>query len=398
MKKIVFATLALIAAIACNKIPDPAVSISTSTVNVGYTGTAEKIAVELLANRPWTIKTDGQDWYTVEPLEGEGDATLYISVSAIEEIATRAATLTISAETATASLNIVQGLPDVQDVTTGSFVIEEVFFTGYLLEDGKTTDSSDGDQYIKITNNTQNLLYADGLAFCISSESSQNAGSSYWLVDDDLSADILVRNIYTIPGSGTDVPMLPGHSLLLALSAQDFATENGVGHDLSDADYEFFDGEDVDVDNPDVPNLDCIVRSSKTFTMLHGRGFESYALVKFPEGYTVEKFLEEKAFSGTRSFWMNGEALQEGKPYPAGSYLIPNAWVVDGVNCGIEEGFGTPAFNSTVDAGYTGCGKVDKDPDRFGKSALRKVSGGIFADTNNSTNDFTRDAVPTLSK
>lgn len=108
--------------------------------------------------------------------------------------------------------------------------------------------------------------------------------------------------------------------------------------------------------------------------------------------------MADNAFIGTRSFWMDGEALVEGSDYPAGSYLIPNAWVVDGINCGVEEDYGNPAFNATIDAGYTGCGKVDKDPDRFGKGALRKSADGKLVDTNNSTNDFTRDAVPTLKK
>jgi hypothetical protein len=144
--------------------------------------------------------------------------------------------------------------------------------------------------------------------------------------------------------------------------------------------------------------MHIFLKSSKSFSFLHNRGYESYALVKLPETVTEESFLADNAFTGTRSFWMDGEPLMEGNAYPAGSYLIPNAWVVDGINCGVEEDYGNPAFNATIDAGYTGCGKVDKDPDRFGKSALRKSAGGKLVDSNNSTNDFTRDAAPTLKK
>ena len=151
--------------------------------------------------------------------------------------------------------------------------------------------------------------------------------------------------------------------------------------------------------------MNIFLKSSKSFSFLHNRGYESYALVKLPETVTEESFLADNAFTGTRSFWMDGEPLMEGNAYPAGSYLIPNAWVVDGINCGVEEDYGNPAFNATIDAaafnatidaGYTGCGKVDKDPDRFGKSALRKSADGNLVDSNNSTNDFTRDATPTL--
>lgn len=396
MKKLAIVFSTVLALAACNKTPDPAVSVNPATVEVAYSGTDGTVAVELKANRPWKLTRDEQTWYNVEPLEGTGDATLYIRVDALEEVAARAAELTIQAETATAKLSIVQGLPEVEDVKSGSFVIEEVFFSGFMLEDGKNNDAMAGDQYFKITNNTDKLLYADGLIICKSSEKSQNGGFSYWLVDDDLSGHILVKDMFQFPGDGDDVPVLPGNSLVVAFAAQDFATENGSGLDLSGADFEIFDGEELDVDNPDVPNMNILLKSSKSFSFLHGRGYESYALVVLPDDVTEESFMADNAFTGTRSFWMDGEALKEGDPYPAGSYLIPNAWVVDGINCGVEEEYGNPAFNATIDAGYTGCGTVDMDPERFGKSALRKNANGKLVDTNNSTNDFTRDATPSL--
>ncbi len=387
------------ALVACNKTPDPSVSVSSATVNVNYEGTDGAVTVDLKSNSSWTITGDGQSWYSVEPLAGTGDATLYIRVNALEEVAARAASLTITAETATASLSIVQGVPDVEEVKSGSFVIEEVFFSGCLLEDGKSSDSMDGDQYFKITNNTDNLLYADGLFFCRSSEHSQNGGFAYWLIDDDLSGQILVKDMFRIPGDGDDVPVLPGHSVTVAFSAQNFKAENGYGIDLSGVDFEIFDDiENLDIDNPDVPNMTVFLSASKSFNFLHNRGYESYALVKFPDNVTDESFLSDNAFTGTRSMWMDGEALLEGNPYPAGSYVIPNAWVVDGINCGVEEDYGNPAFNASIDAGYTGCGTVDKDPNRFGKSVLRKSANGKLVDTGNSTNDFTRDATPSLMK
>lgn len=398
MKKLSLVFLAVLAFWACNKTPDPAVSVSEETVNVDYNGTDGVIQVELKANREWTLTRDDQTWYSIEPLKGTGDAILYIHVDALETAATRAAELSIVAETASAKLNIVQGLPEVEDVTSGSFVIEEVFFTGVLLEDGTSNDAMDGDQYVKITNNTDNLLFADGLLFCKSSENSQNGGFSYWLIDNDLSGQILVKDMFRIPGDGDDVPVLPGRSLVVAFAAQNFKAENGAGLDLSGADFEIFDGEDLDVDNPDVPNMEIFIKSSKSFSFLHNRGYESYALVKLPVEVSADSFLKDNAFSGTRSFWMDGEPLIEGSKYPAGSYVIPNAWVVDGINSGVEEDYGVPAFNAAIDAGYTGCGKVDKDPERFGKSALRNSANGKLVDTNNSTNDFQRNATPSLKK
>ena len=190
------------------------------------------------------------------------------------------------------------------------------------------------------------------------------------------------------------MPVLPGKSLVIALAAQDFSAENGAGLDLSKADFEIFDGEDYDTDNPDVPNIENWVVESETFSMLHNRGFFSIALAKVPYE-TAAAYMEACPWTGTETFWFNGAAFTT-RDIAAGNYILKNEWVVDAVNLGIEEDLGRLAFNASVDAGYTGCGKVDRDPDRYGKSALRKSEGGKLADTNNSTNDFTRDSVPSL--
>ena len=103
MKKVLLAILALAAAFSCTKTPEPSISLSTETVNVNFDG-AERVAVDITANRDWTITTDGATWYTVEPLSGNGDATIYITVDPLETVATRAAELVLTAESATTRL------------------------------------------------------------------------------------------------------------------------------------------------------------------------------------------------------------------------------------------------------------------------------------------------------
>ena len=43
-----------------------------------------------------------------------------------------------------------------------------------------------------------------------------------------------------------------------------------------------------------------------------------------------------------------------------------------------------------------GCGKIDNDPDRLGKSVRRINTAGKLADTDNSTNDFQKDSKPSI--
>lgn len=397
MKKILLSFFVIFALIACEKNPEDSIKLSQNDVTVGFEGTAEPVVIDVVSNIDWTVTAEQADWFTVTPLEGSGNGTITVTVEPLSEVAARAAIILVGNGTTMASINLVQGLPDKADVSEGGFVIEEVFFAGFLPEGATTSDASDGDQYIKIANNSDNLLYADGLVVCLSSYNSQvSAAGAYWEPTVILKDSIGVNTLYRIPGSGSDVPVLPGKSLVIALAAQDFAAENGAGLNLSNADFEIFDGEDFDTDNPDVPNLENWVVESETFSMLHNRGFFSIAIAKIPSEFaSAEAFIAGCPWTGTETFWFNGAAFTT-RDIAAGNYVIKNEWVVDAVNLGIEEDLGRLAFNASVDAGYTGCGKVDKDPDRYGKSALRKSEGGKFADTNNSSNDFTRDSVPSL--
>lgn len=284
-----------------------------------------------------------------------------------------------------------------RNVEPGEFVLDEIFFSGFAIPESDNNDSMDGDQYIKITNTTEEKLYADGVIFAISETSSQVSSTGAYWAYPELPDGIGVNTLYQIPGNGTDFPVEAGKSVVLAISAQNFKAENGVGCDLSKANFEFYDegNEDYpDTDNPDVPNLVNWFKSSWSFTSLHNRGYESYAIALVPAGMTSETFMKEHPWNGKRVMDFNGYHFERDIE---GAYIIPNDWVLDAVNCAVIEGLGTLAFNATVDAGYTNVSTIDRDPDRFGKSVLRKRDAdGKIVDTNNSTNDFEICTAPTM--
>lgn len=283
---------------------------------------------------------------------------------------------------------------DWKKALAGELLIEEIFFTGHLTESGSQT-SSDGDQYFKITNNSDELIYADGLLVVFSESSSNTATTGAQWTYPVLTDRIGVNSIYRIPGSGKDVPVKPGESLLLALTAQDFT--QGGGFDLSKADFEFVDLNDYvqDPDNPDVPNLENWFKSSRSITVLHNRGMESYAIAFAPPAMTAEAFMADYPWNGTRVMDWNGHHFER---EIQDAYLIPNDWVVDGVNGAVPEALGNLWWNPDVDSGWTGVGETQNDAGRYGKGVRRKVENGKLADSNNSTNDFTRNAVPSLAK
>lgn len=284
-----------------------------------------------------------------------------------------------------------------RNVEPGELVIDEIFFSGFAIPESDNNDSVDGDQYIKITNTTGETLYADGVLFALSETYSQLSSTGAYWAYPDLPDGIGVSTIYQIPGNGTDVPVEAGKSVVLAIAAQNFKAENGVGCDLSKADFEFYDeGSEYypDTDNPDVPNLVNWFKSSWSLTSLHNRGYESYAIALVPAGMTSESFMKDHAWEGKRVMDFNGYHFERDIE---GAYVIPNDWVLDAVNCAVVEGLGTLAFNATVDAGYTNVSTIDRDPERFGKSVLRKRDAdGKIVDTNNSTNDFEVCTSPTM--
>lgn len=472
--------LAALILAACNK-EAPTPTLSLDTTNLEFSAEGGSKTVKLESNTEWTVTTDEQDWYTVSPASGNGNAELTVTLNAHTEAIARSAEVLVEASGLVSTLAIVQNRPvtpnnpaelnylvrayeqdfsipapagftyktalhgegvtlvsedaekivlhfdantgteyknaalvvsttdDIvletatlkqswRNIEEGELVIDEVFFTGFKLPDSDNVDSSAGDQYVKLTNTTDETLYADGVMFAISETSSQKSSTGAYWAYPELPDGVGINTLYVIPGNGRDVAIEPGKSLVLAIAAQNFKAENGVGCDLSKADFEFYDvsGNDnfPDTDNPDVENLNNWLKSSWTFTSLHNRGYESYAIALPPYGLTSKTFMENHAWEGQRVMDFNGYHFERDI---TDAYIIPNGWVLDAVNCAVDEDLATLAFNATVDAGYTNVSTIDSDPERFGKSILRKRDAdGKIVDTNNSTNDFEICTSPTM--
>ena len=287
-----------------------------------------------------------------------------------------------------------------RNVEPGELLIEEVYFTGSPIE-GSTSPSMD--QYIKLTNNADHVVYADRVLFVTNfiTGTITSTGATYEY--PELTDGLAVNNMYAIPGKGDEHPVAPGESLVLALAAIDYTASYQDGEnliegnlnaiDLSKADFEFY----PDTDNPDVENLDIWFKESRTITSLHNRGFESYAIVIPPYNETAETIMTNHHWTGTYFFhfmeWNFDYDLAD-----EDVWVIPGEWVLDAVNCCTEDSFFQNPWPAAFDAGWTHAGDYDRDPARFGKSVRRSVQDGKLVDTNNSTNDFTPNATPSLKK
>lgn len=259
------------------------------------------------------------------------------------------------------------------------FVISEIFFSGNLTPEGKQYSNG---QYIKVTNNTNETLYADSLAFV---ESAFNTALKHDYTPDIMSQAISVDALYMIPGNGKSVPVQPGKSLLLAIDGINHKEKCTTAYDLSKADFEFYDVSSnnvTDIDNPSVTNLDKWYCYTKSIFILHNRGYKGYALVKMQA--SKEDFLKNNFYTATYQFTFGGF----NKTMKEEAYKIPNSWVVDAVNLGAKGRYEWSVFSAALDAGWTYCSEKDNDKTRYGLSVIRKMENGKYVDTNNSTNDF----------
>lgn len=269
------------------------------------------------------------------------------------------------------------------------FVIEEVYFAGSTTPEGKQYLA---DQYIKIYNNSDSVLYADGLVIL---ESAFKTSQKYDYTPDVMSQAMVVQSVYAIPGNGKDYPIQPGESLLICDKAIDHREANSNSFDLSNADFEWYDDSDKnpDIDNPQVTNLDKIYSSSLTTWSLHNQGLCAYAIARLQ--VNKETFLKDYRYHADYIFI---------NPMTIDRYQVPNAWIIDAVNISNKAQYAWNVVDASLDMGFTYCGEVASDKNRYNKSVRRKVLSTtpdgrkILKDTNNSTEDFEAKATPSLKQ
>lgn len=274
------------------------------------------------------------------------------------------------------------------------FVIEEIYFIGKTATD----KSYYKDQYFKITNNSDSILYADGLAIA---ESVMLTNRTYVsIANDTRSTEFVVQSIYKIP-SGQNLAVEPGKSIIICNQAIDHTVINSASFDLTTADYEWYDDHKLDVDNPDVPNLDKIFSYTASIWIVSMQGNRAYSLVQFPTDLTTEKFLEENKYESAFVF----PNASTGAPVNSkmSGYSVPNEWIIDAVNLAVTPEKKELITSPALDRGYTYCQKDKADRTHYGLSVRRKSytdSDGIvrYKDTNNSTEDFIPRSTPSLKK
>ena len=346
-----------------------------------------------------SIPDEASSWVGVNEAETEG-RTLVLEVAKNETGAERQTTVTVTRKGRSDLLATVTIKQSNVAAKNGEFVIEEIYFTGTALPETGSPDKYQGDQYIKIRNNTDEDLYADGMLLILQSSVLSNMEGEIPAAVDFREEYCAGQAFYAIPGSGRDVPVKAGESLIIVNNAQNHLESNPDSWDATTADFEWYDESSnenfLDTDNPAVPNLDKWYAQTLTVHSLHNRGAYGIAIAMPPSGTTGEQFLQDHPI-GDGYYYIFHSPNGSDVEMPIKGYFVPNEWVLDAVNTGGRNTFGMAPWGTSLDAGYTWCGTEDSDPDRFNKSVIRKTGAdGKLVDTNNSSNDFTPNTTPSL--
>ncbi|HMR83662.1 MAG TPA: DUF4876 domain-containing protein [Niabella sp.] len=267
---------------------------------------------------------------------------------------------------------------------TAGFVIQEIFFTGTVTPESKTYN---GDKYVIIYNNSDKVLYADSLVFA---ESHFLTTTKRAYTPDIMNEAFTSSTLVMVPGDGNDYPIQPGESFVIANNAINHKEYNTNSFDLSKSKFEIELLSSINVDNPEVPNTVNLAG----FLTMHNRGFKSYVIFKMNK--SVADFKTQNAYTTT---YINAV----GNPTNAQVYKVENSSIIDAVNLSVASEYEWIVTSPSLDMGWTYCGKVDSDANRYGKSVIRKILSTtpdgrkIYKDTNNSTVDFDPEQKASLS-
>lgn len=278
---------------------------------------------------------------------------------------------------------------------TGDLVIKEIYCGGCPKSPEQGTFNYD--QYVILHNNGAETCYLDGLCFGCADPYNSGSGNNVWVTKDPVTGETLfpgyvplIQAIWRFGGSGSDFPLEPGGDAVISINgARDHAAQFPMSVNLNKPDYF------VLYDEMLFPNVNYhptpgdriqeshILKAAIKLGIANAYTYSqnSPATVIFrPLDGTLEEFLADPA-----------HVVQK----PGGSSdrcaLIPEDWILDGV-----EIFTTPSdpvkrLSPEVDAGFSVLSQTKMGHTmhrKLDEEATAEKGFEVYADTNNSSNDF----------
>lgn len=261
----------------------------------------------------------------------------------------------------------------VSSTESSALVLKEIYYTN-------SGDYYIREQFYEVYNNSTATVYLDGLCIAEAIYYNYDGVTPYNFEIENPENYAFVQYVWQIPGSGSDYPLAPGESVVIAQWATNHSLEtlnpgSAIG-DLSSAEFEALTGASttydgmVLTDNAAINMLNPVSAYSRPQWMTTSSG--ASMIIFYPEGE------------------LNSNNMIAAEGLYGGAREIPLEWIVDGVNCIADE---TKLQNRTlpdlIDAGALWCSAAYSGESLARKVAETRADGTVvYMDTNNTSNDF----------
>jgi hypothetical protein len=253
---------------------------------------------------------------------------------------------------------------------SSAIIIREVYYAG--SKNKNTGENYARDQYIELYNNSDFVYYLDSLFIgCIAPFNGISGSHPFAGYDTTPIADMH----WMFPGNGTDYPLLPGESVVVAECAIAHP-ESNLELQLNRSHFAFY---HFNLNTSIDPSVTALIRTYQTSSTRYPISVNSPAIVI----YRIPNVAE---YYETPEKWRRYEP---GKTSGTLAWCIPQSWIIDGVECFQYGKDNKKRLREYVDASYNWL----MSGQNMGLALTRKIQsttdGKIkYKDTNNSLDDF----------
>lgn len=279
----------------------------------------------------------------------------------------------------------------VAGVKVSPLIISEIFFAGTGPSPVPNTGNYFRNQFYEVYNNSDKVIYLDGLYFANLTPAAPTAVLPLWPTEDGNNFSYAER-IWKIPGNGTQYPLAPGESFVMSQFAANHKLPQYNVNSPVDCTTSEFEFNMNNANFPDQPAVDmqhvfyngsaALGTLPQYLTSVLGG---AYAIFKVPENESYDPV--NNAGLKTRNLATTSTTLYA---------KIPIRYVLDAVEAGQNQNMITSKrVPSVLDLGMTYVGATYNSLGVARKIAATNEDGtAILMDTNNSTDDFERGVVP----
>jgi hypothetical protein len=266
-----------------------------------------------------------------------------------------------------------QAIPvDVQVAKSSAFIFKEMYWTGDSTNTGTWYFR---DQYYEVYNNSQTTAYADGLCICTIIPMQSTANTYSWQIDNP-NDYVFAQLIWQLPGDGTQYPVKPGESIIIAQWAVDHTAEGrnpDRGVNLSGAEFEAYVGTNPTLVDGAAVNMNRVVNSTYSMPQWLANVFGPAYVLFYPSKPLVNDNFIQDANSSTKA-----------REIAISDVLDAVEFVKNAASVTLKR------IPTVLDAGALWAENGSYSGESFYRKKQSTLSSGqiIYQDTNNSTNDF----------